>query len=121
MVADLAGGDWSQTARVAAVALVADFAEKGRSLGVQLLTDLHSIFGDEDAMHTDTILGKLNAIEESPWGNLHGKELDARGLARRLRRYGAEPRDVRIGNDVRKGYRADDLADAWSRYVPMSS
>jgi hypothetical protein len=62
MVADLAGGDWSQAARVAAVALVADLGkDRGKSLGIQLLTDLQSIFGDEDGMHTEVILGKLNS------------------------------------------------------------
>jgi hypothetical protein len=65
------------------------------------------VFGDEAAMHTETILGKLNALEYAPWGDLRGKPLDARGLATRLR------------NDVRKGYKAADLADAWSRYLPQ--
>jgi hypothetical protein len=77
------------------------------------------VFGDEAAMHTETILGKLNALEYAPWGDLRGKALDARGLATRLRKYDVHPGDVRLGNDVRKGYKAADLADAWSRYLPQ--
>ena len=72
-------------------------------------------------MHTEVILGKLNALEDGPWGDLRGKELDARGLANRLRRYDVHPVDVRIDDVVRKGYRAEDLADAWSRYLSAPS
>jgi hypothetical protein len=46
-----------------------------------------------------------------------GKGLDSRGLASRLRKYDIHPKDVRLGEDVRKGYKAEDLADSWSRYL----
>jgi hypothetical protein len=117
-VADLAGGGWPDRARVAAVALVATAADGKQSLGVQLLADLRRVFGDADAMHSEVILGKLNALEDAPWGDLRGKELDYRGLANRLRPYTVHPTDVRIDDIVRKGYKAEDLADAWSRYLP---
>lgn len=120
-VAKLASGEWPERAHVAAVALVTDLAGDKRSLGVQLLADLRAVFGDELAMHTETILGKLNALEDSPWGDLRGKPLDARGLARRLRKYDVHPGDVRLGNVVLKGYKAEGLADAWSRYLPAAS
>jgi hypothetical protein len=120
-VADLAGSDWPQRARVAAVALLAVAADQKQSLGVQLLTDLRRVFAGASAIHTEVILGKLNALEDAPWGDLRGKELDARGLANRLRRYDVHPTDVRIDDVVRKGYRAEDLADAWSRYLSAPS
>jgi hypothetical protein len=56
-------------------------------------------------------------MDEAPWGDLHGKPLDARGLARWLRPYDVRPRDVRIDGVVVKGYRAEDLADPWARYL----
>jgi hypothetical protein len=120
-VADLAGGDWPKRARVAAVALVALAADQKQSLGVQLLTDLHRVFAGAAALHSEVILGKLNALEDAPWGDLRGKELDFRGLARRLRAYDIHPTDVRIDDVVRKGYKAGDLADAWSRYLSAPS
>jgi hypothetical protein len=120
-VAEPAAGDWPQRARVAAVALVAAAADQKQSLGVQLLTDLHRVFAGATAMHTEVVLGKLNALEDAPWGDLRGKELDARGLANRLLPYDVHPVDVRIDDVVRKGYRAEDLADAWSRYLSAPS
>jgi hypothetical protein len=118
-VADAAGGDWPERARVAAVALVADAREANlESMGVRLLADLRNIFGDRDAMFTDDILGALHDIEESPWADIRGKALDARGLSRRLRKYGARPKDVRIGPKASKGYTREALYDAWQRYLP---
>jgi hypothetical protein len=119
-IANLAGGDWPERANVAAVALVADSKAATPSLGIRLLADLRPVFGDEPAMHTEVILGKLNALEDAPWGDLRGKPLDARGLANKLRKYDVKPHDVRLGNEVRKGYKAGDLADAWSRYLPKA-
>jgi hypothetical protein len=129
-IAELAGGEWRERARVAAVALVADMQSERQTLGIQLLADLRMIFEDQPALSTEVILVTLNGIEEAPWGALgRGKNpedrgLDSRGLATRLRKYKTAdgedigPRDVRIGDWRGKGYRADDLADAWSRYLP---
>ena len=71
-------------------------------------------------MFTETIIGKLNALEEAPWGELHGKPLNPRGLAQRLRRYGVSSKTVRIGNHTAKGYSREDLWDAWERYLPTT-
>jgi hypothetical protein len=117
-VADLAGGEWPQRARVAAVAHVADSKAATPSLGVRLLADLRTTFGDRDAMGTEEILTQLKKIDEAPWGDLRGKELDARGLAARLRKYEITRADVRVGDWHGKGYKRADLWDAWERYLP---
>lgn len=70
------------------------------------------------AISTEELLAKLNAMEESPWGDLKGRPLESRGLAARLRKYSVAPMTVRIGADTFKGYRRQDLFDAWSRYLP---
>jgi hypothetical protein len=50
-----------------------------------------------------TIIFKgLHALHEAPWGDLKGKALDHRGLARRLREYGIKPRTICMG----RGYPA---------------
>lgn len=98
--------------------LLAAAADQRQSLGVQLLADLRIVFGDADVMATETILKKLHALEESPWGDLRGKELDNRALANRLRTYEVRPKTVRLdGDHTAKGYRREDLADLWSRYL----
>lgn len=122
-VADVAGGDWADRARVAAVALVADLREGTPSLGIRLLADVRSIFeatGDV-ALSTDGLLTKLRGIEEAPWADLRGRELDARGLASRLRKYEIKPKTIRVGDSTPKGYAREDFADAWSRYLPDKS
>jgi Protein of unknown function (DUF3631) len=117
-VADLAGGEWPEQARGAAVALVAVAADQRQSLGIQLLTDLRTVFGDAEVVATEAILEKLCALEESPWGDLRGKALDARGLASRLRRYDIHPGTIRLDDGrTPKGYKAADLRDVWSRYL----
>ncbi|HWC35813.1 MAG TPA: DUF3631 domain-containing protein [Mycobacteriales bacterium] len=119
-VADAAGGHWPVRARVAAVTFVTQSADRAWTLGVRLLDDLRTIFDSEnvDGLHTQTLLDRLCELEEAPWGDLRGRPLDARGLARRLKAYDVEPKPVRIGDVVLRGYRREDLADAWSRYLP---
>ena len=117
-VADAAGSDWPERARVAAVALVAAARVAPPSLGVRLLADLREVFGDQDAMSTEAILTALRNMDEAPWGDLKGKPLDPRGLAGRLRQYGVKSTNVRIGDSVPKGYLRTDLHDPWARYLP---
>lgn len=116
-VADLAGDDWPDKARRSAVTLVTASSDRGGSLGVILLRDLRAIFGDADRLATDTILEQLHEIYESPWADLRGKALDARGLARRLAKYGVKPKQMRMGDSIVRGYEAGDLADPFSRYL----
>jgi hypothetical protein len=116
-VADAAGGDWPSRARVTAVTLVTDAQGGLPSLGIRLLSDLRTVFGNRDAMPTADLLADLIAIDESPWGDLKGKALDARRLARLLHPYGVTSKTIRIGNDTVKGYTKESLWDAWIRYL----
>jgi hypothetical protein len=119
-IADAAGGDWPQRARTAAVAFVAESKASTPSMGILLLTDLRAVFSGHDALSTETILVGLQAITESPWNDLRGRPLDARGLSHRLGQYGIKPTTVRIGTATPKGYRRADLHDAWNRYLTPS-
>jgi hypothetical protein len=116
-VADLAGGEWPKRGRVAAVALVADSKAAVPSMGVMLSMDLREVFRTEDQMGSEEILEALVNIDDAPWADIHGKQLDHRGLARRLAKYGIKSGNVRIGGRVVKGYKREDLHDAWIRYL----
>lgn len=123
-VADSAGGDWPDRARAACQTLTAPTAATA-SLGIQLLADARTVFGlrhadDEgpDVLRTEDILTRLRDLPEAPWADLRGKPLDSRGLAYRLRRYEAGPTDVKVAGKTYKGYRREDLWDAWQRYLP---
>jgi hypothetical protein len=117
-VADAIGGEWPARARAAGVALVADSKEVEASLGIRLLTDLRSIFESEQELPSKAVLERLQGLPESPWGDLHGKPLDERGLAKRLRAYGVKPKTIRTGAGTPRGYSKADLEDQWRRYLP---
>lgn len=117
-IADTAGGHWPKRARVSAVSLVSDAKGGQPSLGVRLLGDLRIVFGERDSLWTVDILSVLNNLEESPWGDLKGKSLDARRLANLLKPYNVSSKQVRIGDISQKGYTREALWDAWVRYLP---
>ena len=117
-VADMIGGSWPERARRAALELVAAGKDAEPSLGIRLLTDIKAAFEGE-AMTTKGLLRVLVEIDEAPWGDLRGKPLDERGLAKRLRQYGIKSGNIKLeGGAVAKGYKRADFHDAWGRYVP---
>ncbi|MFP1155657.1 hypothetical protein BHQ21_25785 [Mycobacterium sherrisii] len=121
MVADAAGGHWPASARAAAVVLTSEKPQASR--GIELLRDLRIIFGSNDKMRSEHILGALAQLPESPWNRFHadGTPLDFRELARLLKEYDIRPKDVWIDGVSAKGYTADDLRDAWERYIHPST
>ena len=121
-VADVAGGHWPETARAACLELLKVASDREVSLGVRLLADLQDVFGDRDAMATADILERLNALDEAPWGDLYGKPMQARMLARMLKRYQVESTTVKVEGRALRGYRREALWDAWTRYLaPVSA
>jgi hypothetical protein len=120
-VADAAGGDWPQRARTACKHFVLGADPGELSLGVRLLADLRAIFDGEDQLSTASILESLAALEEAPWGDMYGKPIDSRRLARMLGKYGAHPKVVRIGETTPRGYTREALTDLWHRYLPAVS
>lgn len=119
-IADAAGGEWPEEARVSAVTLVTDAKAATPSLGVRLLADLRELFGEQDAIPTESIIRSLVEMDESPWAYLRGKPIDPRKLANFLRPYGVKSKVIRIGATTHKGYSREDLYDAWSRYLPAT-
>jgi hypothetical protein len=119
-IGDGAGGHWPERARTAAVALNKARAERDPSLGVHLLADCHRVFFDRnvDRLTTEELVDALVTLDESPWGDLRGKPLDARGLAQRLRKYDVRPGTHRFPEGALRGYRTEDMHDAWLRYLP---
>lgn len=120
-IAEAAGGDWPERARVACVSLVTQAAERPATLGIRLLEDVRTSFNyvGADTLSSETLLTHLYALDESPWADMRGKPLDARGLARYLKKYEVVPRVIRQGDGTVRGYRREDLHDAWSRYLPL--
>ena len=118
-VADAAGGTWPERSRCAAVTLVTASKAAPHSLGVRLLNDLKTVFDNAGGEHlfTDDILRSLCALDLSPWVDVQGQALNARGLATRLGKYEVKPGTVRVGGKTAKGYSRSQFHDAWSRYA----
>jgi hypothetical protein len=127
-VADIAGGDWPQRARDAAVKLVAVARQAEPSLNIRLLGDLRTIFMDRldvvlhstpPGLPTKTILSVLPELEDAPWGDLKGKPITDHQLARRLRHYEIRSKNIRPeGGSECKGYDYAELGELWRRYLP---
>jgi 5S rRNA maturation endonuclease (ribonuclease M5) len=118
-IADLAGGAWPRMARTAALALSGAGDADEMSRGAKVLAAARDLMGGREAIATAELLEAINADEDLPFGAWRdGKGLDPRSLARILKSYDVKPRVLRIGDETPRGYRAEDLRDAWLRYLP---
>ena len=119
-VADLAGKDWPELARHAALVLTADHDQAAVSDRIRLLSDCRTAFGDADALPTTTLITRLRADPEAPWCD-HGPDgITARRLGILLADYDIRSANIRFGEPIGqvKGYYRVDFTDAWDRYCP---
>ena len=122
-IAELAGGHWPERAWQAALELSASREAEDEALGTWLLRDVRAVYTARgvDRLSSADLGASLNELEESPWGDIRGKELNARSLAQRLRRYSIRPRTIRLGDgSTPKGYLLEQFQDALSRYGGVS-
>lgn len=126
-VADVAGGHWPDLARAACGEMCKVRTDQHVSLGVRLLSDLRTIFGNSDALHTKTIIARLCDGEEyglsadAPWAEIQGRPIGALALASMLAQYGIKPLKVKVDGRSLQGYRREHLWDTWVRYLPPVS
>jgi hypothetical protein len=124
-VAEAAGGDWADKARAAAAHIAKAKATLDASIGIQLLTDIRTLFDHlrTDRVFSSTLVGKLAVDDEGPWAAYNrGKPLSQKQLATRLREYGIVSETVWIkdqsGKDnSAKGYMRTAFEEVWSRYL----
>jgi hypothetical protein len=122
-IADLAGGEWPETARHALVLLCCGAQAEDGSIGTLLLSDIRHIFitQDTDRLPSAELASALEAIETSPWGEWnHGKPITPIGVARLLKPFDITPHPVRNDDRVFRGYEKTDFGDAWGRYVDQT-
>jgi uncharacterized protein DUF3631 len=121
-LADLAGKDWPQRAREAAVELSGARRETVESVGVRLLRDIRLIFDQHgrDQISSVELVSLLILIEESPWAAWNrGKGLTTHALARQLKAFGIAPGHMRDG--AARGYSRDQFEDVFDRYLSSDS
>jgi hypothetical protein len=120
-LADLAGEQWPQRARDAALALSAQ-AQANNPIGA-LLLDLAVALVEtkNDRIFTRDLIARLNAQGQRPWHALrNGKPIDEFWLAAQLRPYGVRSRTIRIGEFISRGYVRSDLDNVFQRYISKS-
>jgi hypothetical protein len=119
-IADLAGDDWPERARRAAIELSTGDEREDDSLTVQLLRDIYAVFaanGDDGRLRTSTLLEGLHAIEESPWLDYHGKPLSANALSRLLRPYRIKTMPVWNDGQTVRGYKLEQFDEPFARVL----
>jgi hypothetical protein len=119
-IADLAGAEWPERARRAAVTLSTGAEREDDSYGARLLRDVHSVFtaNETERYKTAGLIAELCAIEESPWGDYsHGKQISAHGLSKLLKPYRILTMPVWVDGKTVRGYKLEQFEDAWLRVL----
>ena len=119
-IADAAGGAWPECARSAAREM-SGIVQDDDDARVTLLGDLLDLFeGRGERVASDDLVAALRAMETRPWPEWRdGKPITARGVAKLLKPFGIEPRDLRLTDGRRlKGYERSWFEDVWPRYLP---
>ena len=115
-IAIVAGGEWPEMARKAAVALTGTIEDDDR--GTKLLADIKRIFEayrDVEFFTSETLVAHLINLEDAPWGEWRrdGKSISARGVSNILKEFEIRPGKTRSAN----GYAKKDFETAWESYL----
>lgn len=116
VLAHLAGGDWPERARQAAVGLTTNAAQNC-PIGA-LLFDLFVVFNGRGAekLFTREVLEGLSSFENRPWHSMRrGTVMTEAWLAQQLRPYGIKPQTIRVGEIVGRGYLSEDFMESLKR------
>jgi hypothetical protein len=118
-IADMAGGEWPERARQAALTLSSGAEREDDSLTARLLADVRTAFeeGGEDRLRTSDLIERLAAVEEGPWGEWYGKTISPQGLSKLLRPYRIKTMPVWVAGQTVKGYKREQFADAFHRVL----
>jgi len=109
-LADLAGGDWPEDARRAAMCISGNDSES-ESTALQLIRDCLLVMDEEEELRSTELVDKLLELPDAPWRDW---PITPHKVARLLRPFGIKPRHTRGGNIYRKA----DLLEVAKRYLP---
>jgi Protein of unknown function (DUF3631)/CHC2 zinc finger len=118
LIADLAGADWGDKARAAAVKI--ETGSDSRTANVKALAAIKTVFdGIEGAViGSEDLIRKITADPDSDWVEWKsGKPITQKQLASLLKRYGIAPEQVRIDGHQVRGYWRAHFTEAWERYL----
>jgi putative DNA primase/helicase len=122
-IADTIADGWPVRLRRALAELFAGSEGEDTSLKVELLADIKMVYDERgiDRLSSDTLVSALNEMSDHPWCEInHGKQMTARTLAKLLKPFRIEPRQIRDGQEKSRGYLKEDFEDSWARYLKAS-
>lgn len=126
-VADLAGSEWPDRVREAALVLTAaKEASDEQPVTVRLLIDCRAAFAALPALPSEELLTRLKEDPEAPWAGWGGRPdgLTAMKLGQMLKDFDIRSAMIRFPPEdypdvgQARGYRRTDFLDAWDRYCP---
>jgi putative DNA primase/helicase len=123
-IADAAGGEWPERARLIA-RLLAGGEPDSESARTLLLGDLKALFAERTAgrLTSEVIIQALVELESRPWAEWKGgKSLSKVALAKLLKPFGVEPKKWRDRQlQTQRGYYLTDFEDSFARYLGIES
>jgi Protein of unknown function (DUF3631) len=124
-LAEVAGGEWPERARRAALALE-DSELAAEDLCVELLADVRQIFDAQkvpakrETLFSSELLSALLSMMDRPWpeAGRNGRALTERGMADLLKPFSIRThKTVRRDQRTGKGFRRAEFEDAFSKYL----
>lgn len=126
-IAMVAGGEWVQRSKKAAIELHG-IEEEAPTLNVELLVDIKEICESPNVYSAGKIfsvdlLDALLSDDEKRWATYNrGKPITPKQIADRLKGFGIKSKQIRIGGQTgKRGYEIGQFRDAWQRYLPAVS
>jgi putative DNA primase/helicase len=116
-IADLAGDDCAENARIAAINIerTSDNATSRAKLLKAIQTTLADRPGD---ISSQTLIEDLISLPESDYAEwAKGKPISQKHLTNMLKDFGIRPQQVRVNGHQVRGYLRAQFEDAWARYL----
>jgi putative DNA primase/helicase len=110
-------------ANAAARALYESQVDESMSFGEELLFDVRAVFmsHDDKRIPTKTLISRLCMDRERRWASFDNRNpISARQLSTQFTKYGIKSKNIRIDNEVVKGYELQQFTDAFERYLPIA-
>lgn len=117
-IADVAGDQWPDKARVAALKISA--IDDSSSVGNQLLADIREVFESKSLIKisTSNLAKALIENEENNWATYNrGKPLTPKQLVNKLNGYAIKSKPIRIGYEVVRGFELSQFEESFLRYL----
>lgn len=119
-IADIAGHHWPQIARAAALSISGE-KDGTHSIETELLQDIRDVFAGwpEPYIHSSRLVFELCKDEDKRWATFNRGGAIAPGqIARRLKAFGIQSKNVTVNKQQSKGYVIKEFDDVFQRYLP---